>query len=70
MLYFVLSSFYVFLNTKSNVATNLNLLSSDNKSISLFLITDSVSLSCSSGSKKSKPSHYTYLHSLYKADIV
>ena len=70
MLYFVLSSFYVFLNTKSSVATNLNLLISDNKSISLFLIADSVSLSCSSGSKKSKLSHCTYLHSLYKADIV
>ena len=45
MLHIVLSSFSAFLNSKTNVVTNLNPLSSVNKCISLFVITDSVSLS-------------------------
>ena len=36
--------------------TNSKLLNSDNKVITLFLIADSVSLSCSSGLKKIKSS--------------
>ena len=41
-------------NSKANVATNSNPCISDNKSISLFLITGSVSLSYSSGLKEYK----------------
>ena len=54
MLYFVTSSLSTFLNSKTNVATNVKLLNLYNKSISLFLIANSVSLSCSSGLKKFK----------------
>ena len=46
--YFVLSLLFIFLNTKTNVVTNLT---SDNNSIRLLLIANSVSLSCSSGLK-------------------
>ena len=38
----------IFSSSKTNVVTNFNPLNSVNKSISLFLIPDSVSLSCSS----------------------
>ena len=48
MSYFVLSSHFIFLNTETNTVINLNPFNSDNKSISLLLILDSVSLSCSS----------------------
>ena len=50
--YIVLSSLSIFLNSKTNVVTNLNPLNPDKKSISLFLIVDSVSLSYSSGLKE------------------
>ena len=49
--YFVLSLLSIFLNTKTNVVTNLKPLNSDNNSIRLLLIANSVSLSCSSGLK-------------------
>ena len=51
VLYFVLSSLSIFLNPKTSVVTTLKAFSPDNKSISLFLIVDSVSLSSSSGLK-------------------
>ena len=54
MSYFVLSSFCIFLNIKTNFVTNLHLLNSDNNFFGLFLIADSVSLSCSSGLKEFK----------------
>ena len=44
----------MFLNSKTIVVTNSNPFNSDNKSISLFLVADSVSLSCSSGLKEFK----------------
>ena len=53
---FVLSSFSIFLNTKTSVVMNLNPLNSDNNFFSLLLIVDSVSLSCSSGLKEFKTS--------------
>ena len=46
MLCFVLSSFSIALNSKTNFVTNLKPFNSVNKSISLFLIAYSVSLSC------------------------
>ena len=49
MLYFVSSHIFNSLNSKTNVVTNFNLFISAHKSFSLFLIEDSVSLSCSSG---------------------
>ena len=52
--YFVLSLLSIFLNTTTNVVTNLNPLNSGNNYISLLLIADSVSLSCSSGLKEFK----------------
>ena len=54
MVYSVWSSLLIFLNSKTNVATNLKPFDSDDKFISLFLIADSVSLSCSSGLKEFK----------------
>ena len=51
---FVLSLLSIFLNTKTNVVTNLKPFNWVNKSISFFLIADSLSLSCSSGWKKFK----------------
>ena len=45
---------FFFLNSKTNAVTNLNPLNSDNKSISLFLIEDSPSLSCISALKEFK----------------
>ena len=42
------------LNSITNVVTNLKPLSSHNKSISLLMTADSVSLSCSSGLKEFK----------------
>ena len=59
MLYLKILS--IFLNFKTNVVLNLEPVNSDNKSISSFLIAESVSLSCSSGFQ-----HYRYLHKLYK----
>ena len=47
-------SLSIFLNTKTNVVTNLNPLNLANKPISLLLIVDSVSLNCSSGLKEFK----------------
>ena len=49
-----LMSVEFFFNTKPNVATNLKPFNWVNKSISLLLIADSVSLSCSSGLKEFK----------------
>ena len=49
--YFVLSSLSIFLNTKTNVATNLRLFNCVNHYFSLLLDADPISLSCSSGSK-------------------
>ena len=49
--YSVLSSLCIFLNFKTRVATNWKPFNSENKSNSLFLIADSVSLSCSSSKK-------------------
>ena len=54
MSYSALSSFSIFLNTKTNVVTNLNPLNSDKGRFSLFLIADSLSLSCNSGFKEFK----------------
>ena len=51
---FVSSSFSIYLNSKTNVATNLKPLSSFNTCLGNFLIADSVSLSCSSGLKEFK----------------
>ena len=56
VVYFVSSSFSIFLNSKTNIVKNLNSVNLDNKFISLFLITDSVSLSYSSGLKEFKVS--------------
>ena len=53
LLYFVLSS-PTFINTKSNVVTNLKPFNRANNSIGLLLIADSVSLNCSSGLKNLK----------------
>ena len=52
MAYFVLSSLSIFLNTETNVATNINPLNSGNISISLLSIAYSVSSCFSSGVKK------------------
>ena len=57
VLYSVLLSPFFFLNSKTSVATNLKPFNSGNKSISLFLIADSVSLSCSSRLKEFKNLH-------------
>ena len=54
MLYFVLSSFFIFLNSKTYVVTILEPFNSINKSISLILIANSVSVSCISWLKKFK----------------
>ena len=54
MLYFVSSSLFIFLNSKTNVVINLNPLNLDNRSINLFSIANSVSLICSSGLKEFK----------------
>ena len=59
MLYLKILS--IFLNFKTNVVSNLEPVNWDNKSISSFLIAESVSLSYSSGFQ-----HYRYLHKLYK----
>ena len=48
---FVLPLRFMFLNTKTNVTTNLKPFDLVNKSISLHLIADLVTLSCSSGLK-------------------
>ena len=48
--------FVTFYFLKVNLVTNSNSLNSDNKSISFFLTTDSVSLSCSSELKELKGS--------------
>ena len=50
----VLSSLSIFLSSKTSVVTNIKAFNSVNKSISLFLIADSVSLSCISGLKEFK----------------
>ena len=47
-------SLSLFLNTKTNVDTNLKPFNRVNNSISLLLIADSVSLNCSSGLKDFK----------------
>ena len=52
--YFILSSFSIFLSTNTNIVANLYPLNSVNNFFSLFLIADLVSLSYSSGLKKSK----------------
>ena len=53
VVYFAISSLSIyFKNSITNIVTNLKHLNSINKCISLFLTADSVSLSCSSGSKK------------------
>ena len=54
MLYFASSSLSIFLNSKTNVVTNLKPLNLDHKSISLFLTANSVSLSCISRLKEFK----------------
>ena len=51
-LYCILSLLWIFLNSKTSVATNLKSFNSVNKPISVFLIADSVSLTCSSGLKE------------------
>ena len=65
--YFVLSLLSIFLNTKTNVVTNLKPLNSDNNSIRLLLIANSVSLSCSSGLKILKTSTLQVLAQPLKA---
>ena len=62
--YFVLSLLSIFLNTKTNVVTNLT---SDNNSIRLLLIANSVSLICSSGLKILKTSTLQVLAQPLKA---
>ena len=47
LLHIVLSSFSIYVNSNTNFFTNLSLFNLDNKSISLFLIAETVSLSCS-----------------------
>ena len=54
MLYFASWSLSIFLNSKTNVVTNLKPLNSDNKSISLFLVTNLESLNYDSGLKEFK----------------
>ena len=54
MLYFVSWLLSIFLNSKTNVVTNLKPLNSDNKSISLFLVTNLESLNYDSGLKEFK----------------
>ena len=54
MLYFVLSSVPIFVNTKTNVDTNLKPFNWANNSVSLLLTADSVSLSCRSVLKELK----------------
>ena len=49
--YFVLPSLYIFLSTKTSVVTNLNSFNSVNNFLSLFLISNSTSLTFSSGLK-------------------
>ena len=48
----VLSLVSIFLNSKTSIVTDLKPFNSDNNSISLFLVADSVFLSCSSGLKE------------------
>ena len=50
----VLSLVSIFLNSKTSIVTDLKPFNSDNNSISLFLVADSVFLSCSSGLKEFK----------------
>ena len=50
----VLSLVSIFLNSKTSIVTDLKPFNSDNNSISLFLVVDSVFLSCSSGLKEFK----------------
>ena len=45
---------FYFLNSKTNVVTNLNLFNSVNKSTRLFLVANSISLICSSEQKEFK----------------
>ena len=52
MSYFRLFSLPIFLSTETNVVTNLNPFNSGNVFVSLFLITCSVFLICTSGSKE------------------
>ena len=59
-----LSSFYLFLNSKTSVIINLKPLRLDAKFISLFLIADSVPSSCSKGLKQSKFHYYKNLRNL------
>ena len=47
-----LSTVFHFLNTKTNVVTNLNPLNSDKTSARLLLFVDSLSSVCSSGLKE------------------
>ena len=54
MSYFVLSLLPIFLRTKTNIVTNLDPLNPDKNLLSLFLIADSVYLSCSSVLKEFK----------------
>ena len=57
MSYFVLSTLFIFLNTKASVIRNLNHLNSDKNFSSLFSIADSASLNL-------KFQHYKNLHNL------
>ena len=60
--YFVLPSLSIFLNSETNVVKNLEPFNWANNSISLFLIADSVSSSCSSELKEFKISTFsTYI---------
>ena len=56
-------------NSETIVVTNLNSFSSVSKSFSLFLIADSVTLSCSSGLKEFKISTLQIFAYLYKREI-
>ena len=68
MVYFVASLLSIFLNSITNVITNLKPFSSVIKPISLFLIADSEFLSCSSGLKEYQ--QYKNFRNLYKHEIV
>lgn len=54
MLYSALWSVSIFLKSKNSVIMNVKAFNLGNKSISLYLIADSLSLRCSSGTKECK----------------
>ena len=68
VIFCLIFTFY-FLYPKANVVMNIKTLISVNKSISLIVTSDSVSLNCSLGLKEFKISTLKDLHNLYKNEI-